>query len=1047
MTKGRIDIVSASAGSGKTTRLARELEHAVTELGIAPDRIVATTFTRKAAAELVGRGRDFLLRKGRPDDAELFRAARIGTVNAVAGMLVSEFAFEAGVSPELIVLDETRAEETFRRSFGDVVSRDDLAELARLSGCFDEFPWPSIVRQIADDARMNRISLDALDGDRERSVRGFFELFDEPTERGDVLDARLEAALDTAITRLREKITQGADPTKKSAETLAAYERAKDHLRAQRSLPWPSWVELAHLAAASKSDAACEEVRRAAGVLLRHPTFREDNELAIRLCFDLARRSLAAYQRFKSARRAIDFIDQETIALALLDREDVKEVLAEEVSLVLVDEFQDSSPLELALFLALARIAPRSVWVGDQKQAIYGFRGADPSLMEAVIAEVLHGKEPETLSVGRRSRAPLVHLTNALFVPPFGEAGLSAARVALEPAIPEDAERLGPCVERWRLDLPSGSGAAAELALSMRHLLDDPSVYVRGEEGAPRRVRPGDIAVLCRRRETCLAVATALGKVDIAAEVALGGLLGTPEGRAASAGLGLWVHPDDMLARAELARLTEPGAASIDILLRGDDPDRWRDVDPIARLLGARDVSPFAGALEAFDAVARALRLDDLVARWGRGKQGLANLDALRAHAVTFVRLARHRGGAASPAALVAYLEGLAESLEDAQATPGGGHAVSITTWHAAKGLEWPIVVLYELDGTFSRSALGVHVDDRRGRGPLLQAPLAGRTIRYWPSPLRFQRSPLTERLRAHPIAAEASENAVREELRLLYVGFTRARDRLVLASSRDLSEGTLRLFTRGGGAPLAEPMPARSREGVSLVSVDWGGRQTSVAVRRPAPRASLVSSQADPAHAEILDRPSPRTYAPALLAPSNLEGQGSVLDIERIGPRVSARATVDPAALGSAVHAFLASDRPGLDEDDRAELAARLLDAWGVAEALPVEDVLALGRRFSDWLGTRWPGAILRREWPVEHRLAAGTLVRGKLDLLVMAGETLVVIDHKVVLAGELDALEEIRGAHGQLRAYADALLAAGAASVQVRVHLPLAGLVARLG
>lgn len=1043
--KGRIDIVSASAGSGKTTRLARELERAVTELGIAPDHIVATTFTRKAAAELVGRGRDALLRNGRPDDAELFRAARIGTVNAVAGMLVSEFAFEAGVSPELIVLDEARAEDAFRRSLGEVVSQDDLAELTRLSGRFDEFPWQTVIRQIADAARTNRISLESMDGDCERSVRGFLGLLDDPTDSSSALDATLEAALAKAIALLREKIQRGTDTTKKSADVLASYERARERLGARRSLPWSDWVELSHLSAASKTDAVCADVRRAAGVLLGHPAFREDNELAIRLCFDLARRALAAYQRFKSARRAIDFIDQEKLALALLDRADVQEILADEVALVLVDEFQDSSPIELALFLSLARIAPRSVWVGDQKQAIYGFRGADPALMEAVIEELLHGKEPETLGIGRRSRAPLVHLTNALFVPPFADAGLAASRVTLEPAIPNDPPELGPCVERWPLD--GGMGATAELARAVRHVLDDESVYVRGDDGAPRRVRPGDVVVLCRRREACLAVSTALGDVEVRAEIALGGLLGTPEGRLATAGLRLWVHSGDQLARAEITRLAAPELASIDVLLQGQNPDRWRGVEPIARLLEARGASPFAGALEAFDAVLSALRLDELVARWNRGALGMANLDALRAHATTFVRLARHRGGASSPAALVAYLEALAENAEDAQATPGGTNAVAVTTWHAAKGLEWPIVVLYELDGTFSRSALGVHVDDRRGRGPRLHAPLAGRTIRYWPSPLRSSRSPLHERLRAHPISAEASASALREELRLLYVGFTRARDRLVLASSRDLAKGTLSLFARGGRAPLTDPIAPSFHPGVTLAPVEWGGHRMTIAVRRPPPRPSTLSAPSSSTFTDVVDRPAPRAFPPAILAPAGLEGQGSASIVERIGPRVQVRIPFDPVALGTAVHVFLAADRPGLDDDDRAEMASRLLEAWGVSKAIAVDELLGLSRRLWAWIDTRWPGATVRREWPVEQKLASGTIVRGKLDVLVTAGETLVVLDHKLVLAREAEVLDEIRGAFGQLRAYADAVLASGAGrSAEILVHLPLSGLVARL-
>ena len=82
--------------------------------------------------------------------------------------------------------------------------------------------------------------------------------------------------------------------------------------------------------------------------------------------------------------------------------------LAERIDLVLVDEFQDTSPIQLAIFLALAEVSPRSVWVGDQKQAIYGFRGTDPALMDAVIEQILAGAEPEVVSARAILSSPQV---------------------------------------------------------------------------------------------------------------------------------------------------------------------------------------------------------------------------------------------------------------------------------------------------------------------------------------------------------------------------------------------------------------------------------------------------------------------------------------------------------------------------------------------------------------------------------------------------------------------------------------------------------------
>src|SRR5688500_1640308 len=115
-----INIVSASAGSGKTYRLTEILEAAVVDQSVRAHAVLATTFTNKAAAELQERVRVRLLAAGRTVDAQHLSAARIGTVNSVCGRLVSDFAFDLGLSPELRVLDEEPAELALHRSIAAV---------------------------------------------------------------------------------------------------------------------------------------------------------------------------------------------------------------------------------------------------------------------------------------------------------------------------------------------------------------------------------------------------------------------------------------------------------------------------------------------------------------------------------------------------------------------------------------------------------------------------------------------------------------------------------------------------------------------------------------------------------------------------------------------------------------------------------------------------------------------------------------------------------------------------------------------------------------
>ena len=129
----------------------------------------------------------------------------------------------------------------------------------------------------------------------------------------------------------------------------------------------------------------------------------------------------------------LDFVDQERRIFDLLDDEHVRATLADELEVLFVDEFQDTSPIQLALFMKLAVLADRVIWVGDIKQAIYGFRGSDPDLMQSVLDAVeAGGGATDVLEYSWRSRPSLVSYINEIFVPAFANR-LEREQVALSP--------------------------------------------------------------------------------------------------------------------------------------------------------------------------------------------------------------------------------------------------------------------------------------------------------------------------------------------------------------------------------------------------------------------------------------------------------------------------------------------------------------------------------------------------------------------------------------------------------------------------------------
>lgn len=444
----RIQLVTASAGTGKTYRLTELVYQAIRSGEVAPEEIVVTTFTRKAAAELQQRCRRRLLAAGDTAAAHRLAAARIGTVHSICGRLVTDFAFELGISPDVRVLDELMAAKSLRRALSSVVTPQEKEELGGLKQRMPELDWDDYVERIVEAARTNRLSAEELDRSRTRSLETVVELLGTPAVDGAELDRRLCSALELLIAGAAET----GDETKTTAGAVERADRSIRALQAGESLSWSDWATLASsLKAAKASEYLCEPVREAAAAHDIHPALHADIRRAIELVFSIAARVHRAYEDRKRAWGVIDFVDQEALTLELLEKPEVRDQLSREIRCVFVDEFQDTSPLQLAIFLKLAEIAERSVWVGDRKQAIFGFRGTDPALMSAAVARLgqddsdqgepepsmagtdpvlvdaavgsLAGGEVEVLDRNWRSRESLVALTSDVFAASFAPHG------------------------------------------------------------------------------------------------------------------------------------------------------------------------------------------------------------------------------------------------------------------------------------------------------------------------------------------------------------------------------------------------------------------------------------------------------------------------------------------------------------------------------------------------------------------------------------------------------------------------------------------------
>ncbi|MFO1437588.1 MAG: UvrD-helicase domain-containing protein [Verrucomicrobiaceae bacterium] len=1067
-----IRITTAGAGSGKTTELTTIMCREITSGQVRPQAIIATTFTVAAAEELGVRVRQMLHKNKLAAEARRFEESLLGTVHSVCQRLITRFAFESGLSPRVEVLDETASDALISQTIDIECSSVDVCQMERLAlllSQVDDFSkassWKNQVKAVISRAVENGIKAEELPAMATESLKELLELL--PKEATEDLDAKLLKELG----KLKELIDAGADKTKSTSEALGKALHVARDLQSGH-LSWAGWFQVAGLKPAKQSMTAFDEVKAVAARVEQHPRLRSDLEDYVQRIFDIASRTLARYRRRKEELGKLDFSDLEARAVELLDHPEVQEFIREEYDLLVVDEFQDTSPMQLALFMKLAQLVRvKSIWVGDLKQAIYGFRGSDPELMASVVDHLrkVGGANPP-LDTSYRARPELCQWFNSLFVPAFNKShGLQEAEVRLNPHRPEDTGLPVPVLV-WKASsgqLTGDGKPKAPTNLQVSHAVAEGiqsmlASSIQVHDKASKELRPmckRDIVVLCRSNQAADEIAKALIERGISVTRESGGLLGTPEASYAIACLKRLVDPDDTLASAIIIALGSglPAEDWIESRLEwlADESNkdrRWlaegESADPtILALEKARQNMHSANPSEALDEALVLGNVLSVVTRWGPGEaraaQRRANIEALRGLAVKYEDMCVT---AHTPATMAGFLLWLRSLDKDFIAVDSDADGVQVHTYHGAKGLEWPVVICTELNKE-PRPRIWDQVAIVQSTAFDPVQPLQGRRLRFWPWP--FGRSgqdcALEHSANQSAIGQDAHHAALREELRLLYVGFTRARDQVALLA-RERSEplwpqavlesefmnGLKNLLASPGQQQLFLGTPAQSRV---IVPPDSPTRlETS---------AELLNWFASPLPASA--------KAPAFITPSgSLPVPGFRVTTEIVlGPRLPVRAGCSDVDLGNGLHAvFAAAFHSGnFDSDSLPARAQQVLNANGLAGCVNADEVIAAAGKLGDILTQELRATTVQAEVPFERVMPDGTRVNGFIDLIAHTPDGYVIVDHKTYQGSRVKCLEMALEYTGQLEHYREALLAAGCQVHSQWIHFPMVGLLVEVG
>lgn len=1053
---GKIRFVSAGAGSGKTYRLTQILHEQLTSGAVRPSGVIATTFTKKAATELRERVRSHLLGQGDYRLANAMGQSRIGTINGVCGGLLERFAFEAGLATHQQVLEEGQTKALIKHSIDAVLDGPAISgflRVVRRMGLEEENAWQTELKGLIDQARTNDIAPGLLSGFAQDNAADLLSHFPKPT-KGD-LSAELLAAIGASLPAVAAHAEAGG---KQNTAAYLAMLRSMERTLRGNEATWSEWSKLSKLWPEVALKPLAEPINEIAARFAEHPLLQQDIRDYLSQMFALCADALAIYADRKRELGVLDFADQEHLLLKVLDDDSVACVLRDELDLLMVDEFQDTSPIQLALFIKLAQFAKSIYWVGDIKQAIYGFRGSDTALMEAILKALpAMGGEKEILNASWRSRHALVTLVNAAFGSAF--AGTLAAEEVELKAQRSDAEDglSGPAFMNWLLGGKNQSLEKSALAAGVLDLVKSGYRIFDKREKRARPVRYGDIAILSRTGDGVADIASALRIHGIPSATAQPGLLRTPEAVLALACLRRLNDPSDTVATAEIISLADGVdpevwiADRLRFLAEGGVSDRWKEGDGqevpghalVTLIASMRAKLPLLTPVEALRSVITECDLAAIALRWkqddGAARVRLSNLEALLVLAEQYEDICRSAQHAASISGLIIWFDEISAEGLDALAEPAID-AVKVMTHHGAKGLEWPVVVLTDVAANVKDRLWSITALSRQGID--VNAPLKDRFIRYWPWPFGKQgRVGVADDIALTDTAKAFRAMAIEENKRLLYVSMTRGRDLVILArSQRKLSGEWIDTIE----APWL--LPAAGSDRITLPDGTLVAAKTLLLEAAEDVPAYETSDQGGLYWYDSSIVPSPRL--PLICNPSSADTAKAVLQEKvRIGSRIPISSVADMSVLGTAIHACIAlafADRKrGLTHEE----IEGILAGHGVSEQISASGVLAQVKALDAWIRERWGEVEAFAEYPVQAIMPNGQVLQGRIDLLLKTASGWVLIDHKSSPLGAEHWEKMAMEFASQLALYARGVeLASGSDVVEHWLFLPVSGSGVRL-
>ncbi len=873
--------VTAGAGTGKTTLLVSKIVRKVLDEKVAVDRLLALTFTEKAANELKEKVRRKLREVGRDEGIE---KAEIGTIHSFCAHVLRRYPIEAGLRPDFEVDDG----EAFDRMF--------------------ERAWPRFLdRELGPEARRPRLWQELL---RKTDLPALQKLAEglcsfgipDPIEDGNAALLWFTESATRAAPDLREALAGKAPPPAKKPKGAT-----------------PAWTSALKLA---QDRALIDE-----GFIGK----------ALGLFQDFARQ----FRRDYLARGFVSFEAMLSLVHELLRNPaflDALDQLRSRYDYILVDEFQDTDPVQGEIIQKLAegknrKLVPGRLFiVGDPKQSIYSFRGADIVAYQGLVQRILdEGGERAVLSTNFRSHGEILDFVNGVFSKVIVENGKLQPpyepihpRAGAKPALP------GPSIEALLLEAASadesreaeGEAIADWIAERKKFAFKDVAILFKALTDAEtylEALRSRDIPYVVQGEKYFYGTTEVVDFVNLLRSVA------DPNDRLATAAVlrspyGALTDQELYDLRKSLDYRAAPGGAPIFAFLR-----RWHE----------RAGETGVGSL--IDEIFEEGWALEIAQAGYHGEQAVANLLKLHQKAADL----EAKGGCTLREFLDYARRAVRERQEEGESPLADDSidAVTVLSIHRSKGLEYPVVILPDL-----------HRVPHASRDPVLRV--------NWPMKTLGVRLGEVVDASGAALAWLDRERRREEEKRLLYVAATRAREKLILLGSADARETTylatllpeIEARAKVTRRPYAPPAFRRASSAPGGERPDWAAFTSRWAERRARAEAA----------------------APLVTSPSALEAE------RWLGAEAEPTRASD---LGTSCHRVL----------ERLDFRTPAVPEGTGAEAAGILKGFFKSAAFKELAGAE----ILAREWPFVVPRGAGVM-QGVIDVLYRVRGKLVVADYK---------------------------------------------------